>query len=85
MDVFFIGPSDLSQSYGFPGDPKAPPVAEAIETTLAAIRAAGKAPGMPAAAGAVRDVVDQGCLYIYNHLPRVLGAGADTYLKVAKS
>ena len=26
IDVFFIGPSDLSQSMGFPGNPKAPPV-----------------------------------------------------------
>ena len=35
IDVFFIGPSDLSQSMGYPGNPKAPPVAKAIETTLA--------------------------------------------------
>src|SRR6186997_1622257 len=26
IDVFFIGPSDLSQSMGYPGNPKAPPV-----------------------------------------------------------
>ena len=30
IDVFFIGPSDLSQAMGHPGNPKAPEVAEAI-------------------------------------------------------
>ncbi len=53
VDVFFIGPSDLSQSMGYPGDPKAAPVAQAIEETLAKIRAAGHAPGMPAATEAL--------------------------------
>lgn len=80
IDVFFIGPSDLSQSMGFPGDPKAPPVAAAIEATLAKIRAAGKAPGMPATTESLADVKAKGCRYIYNHLPRILGAGAKAFL-----
>lgn len=83
IDVFFIGPSDLSQSMGHPGNPKAPPVAAAIEQTLARIRTAGKAPGMPATADNLAEVVGSGCLYIYNHLPRVLGAGARAYLAKA--
>ena len=81
IDVFFIGPSDLSQSMGFPGDPKAPPVAAAIETALAKIRAAGRTPGMPATADTLGHVVGQGCRYIYTHLPRLLGAGAGAFLK----
>lgn len=80
IDVFFIGPSDLSQSMGFPGDPKAPPVAAAIDATLAKIRAAGMAPGMPATAETLADVKAKGCRYIYTHLPRVLGAGAKGFL-----
>ena len=81
IDVFFIGPSDLSQSMGFPGNPKAPPVAKAIDETLARIRAAGKVPGMPATAETVADVTAKGCRYIYNHVPRILGAGAAAFLK----
>lgn len=81
IDVFFIGPSDLSQSMGHPGNPKAPPVAAAIERTLARIREAGTAPGMPATAETLADVRGRGCLYIYTHLPRVLGAGAAAFLK----
>ncbi|MCA8928326.1 MAG: 2-dehydro-3-deoxyglucarate aldolase [Alphaproteobacteria bacterium] len=84
VDVVFVGPSDLSQSLGFPGNAKAPPVAAAIAETLAKIRAAGKAPGLPATAEAVPDAVASGCLYIYNHLPRLLGAGAAAYLAAAK-
>ena len=84
IDVHFIGPSDLSQSLGYPGDPKAAPVAAAIEQTLARIRDAGCTPGMPAAANAVTEVVATGCKYIYTHLPKLLGAGANEYLKAAK-
>ena len=83
IDVFFIGPSDLSQSMGHPGEPNAPPVAQAIERTLAAIRDAGKAPGMPATAETLEKVVGSGCRYIYNHLPRILGAGAKAFLAKA--
>lgn len=80
IDVFFIGPSDLSQSMGHPGNPKAPPVARAIEDTLALIRARGMAPGMPATAENLTDVLSTGCLYIYTHLPRLLGTGAGAFL-----
>jgi 4-hydroxy-2-oxoheptanedioate aldolase len=85
IDVFFIGPSDLSQSMGHPGNPKAPPVAAAIDATLAAIRAAGKAPGMPATADTVAEITAKGCRYVYNHLPRILGAGAREFLGKARS
>ncbi len=84
IDVFFIGPSDLSQSMGFPGNPKARPVAEAIAHTLARIRAAGRVPGMPATTETVAAVVGSGCRYVYNHLPKLLGAGAAGYLAAGR-
>jgi 4-hydroxy-2-oxoheptanedioate aldolase len=84
IDVFFIGPSDLSQSMGHPGNPKAPPVAKAIEETLAKIVAAGKTPGMPAATEAVQSALAKGVRYIYTHLPAILSAGAKGYFKAAK-
>lgn len=83
VDVFFIGPSDLSQSMGFPGDPKAPPVAQAIERALARIVAAGKVPGMPATAENLAEVTGKGCRYVYTHLPRLIGAGTAAFLKAA--
>jgi 4-hydroxy-2-oxoheptanedioate aldolase len=84
IDVFFIGPSDLSQSMGHPGNPKEPRVARAIEDTLAKIVAAGKTPGMPATADAVQGVLAKGVRYIYTHLPVVLASGAKAYFKVAR-
>jgi 2-keto-3-deoxy-L-rhamnonate aldolase RhmA len=84
VDVFFIGPSDLSQSMGYPGNPKAPPVAKAIDDALAKIVAAGKTPGMPASAEAVQSVLGKGARYIYTHLPLILGSGAKAYFKAAK-
>jgi 2-keto-3-deoxy-L-rhamnonate aldolase RhmA len=81
VDVFFIGPSDLSQSMGFPGNPKAPTVAEAIDSTLAKIVAAGRVPGMPATTDNLPDVIGNGCRYIYTHLPRLIGAGSAAFMK----
>jgi 4-hydroxy-2-oxoheptanedioate aldolase len=84
IDVFFIGPSDLSQSMGYPGNPQAAPVAQAIETSLRKMRAADRTPGMPAAGEKVRDAVDQGVRYIYTHLPRLMASGAKAYLQNAR-
>ncbi len=84
IDVFFIGPSDLSQSMGYPGDTNAQPVAEAIETTLARIRNAGHTPGMPATSATVAKVAGSGCKYIYTHLPQLLGAGATSFIEAGR-
>ena len=80
VDVFFIGPSDLSQSMGHPGNPAAGPVAAAIESALASINAAGKIPGMPAAADRLDAVLGAGVKYVYTHLPKLVAAGAAAYL-----
>ncbi len=84
VDVFFIGPSDLSQSMGYPGNPKAPAVAKAIEDALARIVAAGKTPGMPATAEAVQAALAKGVRYIYTHLPVILASGAKAYFRSAR-
>src|SRR4051794_13390453 len=81
VDVFFIGPSDLSQSMGYPGNPRAEPVATAIDRTLKAIVAAGKLPGMPATTEALAGVLEKGVRYTYTHLPTLLGAAARQHLK----
>ena len=85
IDVFFIGPSDLSQSMGHPGDPKAPRVAAAIDTTLKKIVATGKTPGMPATAETLAGVMNSGCRYIYTHVPKIIGAGVAQFMKARVS
>jgi 2-keto-3-deoxy-L-rhamnonate aldolase RhmA len=84
VDVFFIGPSDLSQSMGHPGNAAAPAVAAAIAETRAKIVAAKKIPGMPATTDNVADLVGAGVRYIYTHLPKLLGAGAGAFLKAGR-
>jgi 2-keto-3-deoxy-L-rhamnonate aldolase RhmA len=85
IDVYFIGPSDLSQSMGHPGNPKTPPVRDAIEKTLARIVAAGKTPGMPATSDNLEQVIASGCRYIYTHLPKLIGAGAQAFLSKGRA
>jgi len=84
IDVFFIGPSDLSQSMGHPGNPQAPAVAQAIESSFRKMVAAQRTPGTPAVAESVRDVLDKGVKYIYTHLPRLLSSSAKDYMKKAR-
>ncbi len=83
VDVFFIGPSDLSQSMGYPGNPQAEPVNEAIEQTLAKIVAAGRIPGMPAASNNIGHVLNKGVRYVYTHLPKLLKSGSAEFLSAA--
>jgi 4-hydroxy-2-oxoheptanedioate aldolase len=80
IDVFFVGPSDLSQSMGHPGNAKAPRVAQAIDSCLARIRAAGKTSGMPSGTDNLAEVLGKGVRYVYTHVPRLLGAAARAYL-----
>ncbi len=84
VDVFFIGPSDLSQSMGHPGNPTAPDVAAAIDATLAKITAAGHIAGMPAATDAIETALAKGVTYTYTHLPKLLGAGVASFMAKAK-
>jgi 2-keto-3-deoxy-L-rhamnonate aldolase RhmA len=85
IDVFFVGPSDLSQSMGHPGNAKAPAVAAAIDDCLARICAAGRVPGMPAATEQVHDVLAKGVRYIYTHVPKLIAASARGYFDRARS
>jgi 2-keto-3-deoxy-L-rhamnonate aldolase RhmA len=84
IDVFFIGSSDLSQSMGYPGRPNAPSVAAAIAQAQRKIVAAHKILGMPATVENAEEMVGQGVRYMYTHLPRLLGAGATSFLKAAQ-
>ena len=84
VDVFFIGPSDLSQSMGHPGNASAPVVANAIGEMQRQIVAAKKTLGMPATTDNVANLVGSGVRYIYTHLPKLLGAGTAAFLKAGR-
>lgn len=84
VDVFFVGPADLSQSMGYPGSPKAPAVRDAIDATFEKIAAAGKIAGTSANAGAIRETLEKGVLYTYTHVTDLLGTAAEAFFGAAR-
>lgn len=81
VDVFFIGPSDLSQSMGLPGQSEAPAVQAAMSQAFATITAAGRVPGSAGGAKAIARYLEQGCLYAYTHFPRLVADGAAAFMR----
>jgi 4-hydroxy-2-oxoheptanedioate aldolase len=69
IDVFFIGPTDLAQSMGHPGDNGHPEVQKVIKQTFDSIHAAGHASGTPGAAEQAMKNTADGILYHYTHIP----------------
>jgi 4-hydroxy-2-oxoheptanedioate aldolase len=82
IDVFFVGPSDLGQSMGYPGQSDAPEVQQAIHAAFAAIIAAGKVPGSTGGYPAIADYIRRGCRYVYTHIPRLLQSGVEEFRRV---
>ena len=80
VDVFFVGPSDLSQSMGYPGRSDHPAVRDAMEHVFGVIAAAGKVSGCAGDGVAARRYRELGVGYLYTHLTTLLGAGARGYL-----
>jgi 4-hydroxy-2-oxoheptanedioate aldolase len=81
VDVYFVGPSDLSQSLGHPGRPDVPEVREAMEHVFSTVRSKGKISGSAGNAAATLGYLGQGVTYLYTHLTALLSTGAGAYLK----
>ena len=84
VDVFFIGPTDLAQSMGHPGNNGHPDVQRVIAETLDRIHAAGKVSGTPGAAEEAAKNVDMGVLYHYTHIPTFMSSYATHFLKTVE-
>ncbi|MDR1932336.1 MAG: hypothetical protein LBQ57_05870 [Spirochaetales bacterium] len=67
VDGVFMGPYDLSMSYGIPGKTNEPVMAKARAKVLAACKKAGKAPGLhhfTMTKESIQSVIDEGFLFI---------------------
>jgi len=84
VDVFFVGPSDLSQSMGYPGKSGEPVVKQAMDDAFAKIVAAGKAPGSAGNAQATIGYLGQDVQYLYTHLTTLLGSASADFLGSVK-
>ncbi|MEO7653964.1 MAG: aldolase/citrate lyase family protein, partial [Bryobacteraceae bacterium] len=69
IDALFIGPGDLSQALGVPGNMKHPTVVKAIERVAEACREHGRAWGLPVSAESAPQYMEMGA--------RFLASGAD--------
>jgi 4-hydroxy-2-oxoheptanedioate aldolase len=83
VDVYFIGPTDLSQSLGFPGQRDHPVVKQAVEGAFKKIHAAGKASGTTCAVDDVANNVKLGIKYHYTHVATFMTYYGKHFLKQA--
>ena len=80
VDVFFIGPGDLSQNMGYPpappfGQPRPQAVTERVEFAVRKIRAAGKVAGTLVTSDELPFWLERGVKYFYVHSDPFLRVG----------
>jgi 4-hydroxy-2-oxoheptanedioate aldolase len=81
VDVVFIGPTDLSNSLGLPGDMRHPTVVEHLERAAAGILAAGKVLGVTVPDPESAKVwMDRGARYVTTGVDPMMGAGTSAFL-----
>lgn len=85
IDVFFVGPTDLSQSMGCPGGTKHPTAKKAIYSLLKRISESGRTPGFPGSANEITEIVEAGVLYNYTHVSAFFSEYGKQFLKLARS
>jgi 4-hydroxy-2-oxoheptanedioate aldolase len=80
IDVWFVGPSDLSQAVGVPGQQDHPAAQEIVASTITRLRQMGKIVG---SAAAQPDVANRylalGVQYLQINVPRLFVAGAQAF------
>lgn len=82
IDVFFIGPGDLSQALGVPGQLDTPLVQSAIDSVVAQVRGAGRYVGISAAdAATARRYIAKGAQYVVTGMTGLLARSAQAYLQ----
>ena len=85
LDVVFIGPTDLSNSLGFPGEIQHPKVQAALQSCVDAVAQSSLALGiMVPGAEAARQWRSRGARYITVGLEAVLNPACRSYLKSSR-
>ena len=84
IDVLFVGPSDLSQSLGHPGNSEHPVVREAMQNAFATIIKAPKAAGTAGNFATTATRLEQGVTYYYIHLTTLLARGCSEFFRAAQ-
>jgi 4-hydroxy-2-oxoheptanedioate aldolase len=86
IDVYFLGPTDLSNSLGIPGRSKDPRVIELVEGAIAKIVAAGKIAGCIATdAKTARRYTSLGVRYLATHAMSHMVAGSRHFIEEVRA
>lgn len=83
IDVLFIGPSDLSQSLGHPGDAGHPVVKKVMDDAFSKIIESGKIAGTAGNLEITPRRLEQGVKYYYTHLTTLLSYSSSAFLSNA--
>ena len=82
IDVLFVGPTDLSQSLGHPGDLRHPDVVAALDRVADAVVGSGTALGIHVgSADLTKEWLDRGARYLTTSLEPFLRDGMQAYLR----
>lgn len=85
IDIYYLGPQDMSNSMGIPGQAKDPRVVELVETSIQRIAAAGKIAGCIAVeSAAAQRYIDLGAQYIATHVVSFMAKGSKQFIKEVK-
>ena len=84
IDMVFIGPSDLSQTMGFPGQPQHPDVVVAMDDIIRRAVDAGMPVGAAVAWDNTRDLIEKGVRYVYVHANRFLEHGGTAFKAIVE-
>jgi 4-hydroxy-2-oxoheptanedioate aldolase len=84
IDVLFVGPSDLSQSLGYPGNSEHTVVREAMQNAFKTIIKSQKAAGTAGSFATTATRLEQGVTYYYIHLTTLLARGCSEFFLAAQ-
>ena len=76
IDVFFVGPGDMSGSMGLHGQMKHPDVLEKCDYAFSKISEAGRCAGTLADYENTPDLISKGVTFLYLHVNHLLAKGA---------
>jgi 4-hydroxy-2-oxoheptanedioate aldolase len=86
IDVYFLGPTDLSNSLGIPGQSKEPRVVDLVEDAIKRIVDAGKIAGCIAAdTKAARRYTTLGVRYLASHAVRHMAVGSRQFIEEVRA
>lgn len=82
IDVYYLGPVDLSNSLGIPGQVGDPKVKQLVEEAISRIAAAGKTAGcISVDSQAARRFIDLGARYIATHALKFMTNGSRQFIE----